>query len=152
MEYWWLVDEHFQEQEFLPSSLQSFGSSHSTQQLETKSTEEVYMIILNKNTYFLCPFKLLKDKDVWYMNNNESISLVRTCWWKLPWTVRFFSWLWHHEPIFFAELRANSQVAEKRSKVRENVAGGGGLESPLVLQKVPSEANPKVRNHREGPY
>ena len=22
----------------------------------------------------------------------------------------------------------------------------------LVLQKVPSEANPKVRNHREGPY
>ena len=24
--------------------------------------------------------------------------------------------------------------------------------SPLVLQKVPSEANPKVRNHGEGPY
>ena len=23
---------------------------------------------------------------------------------------------------------------------------------PLVLQKVPSEANPKVRNHGEGPY
>ena len=25
-------------------------------------------------------------------------------------------------------------------------------ESRLVLQKVPSEANPKVRNHGEGPY
>ena len=24
--------------------------------------------------------------------------------------------------------------------------------SVLVLQKVPSEANPKVRNHGEGPY
>ena len=23
---------------------------------------------------------------------------------------------------------------------------------PVVLQKVPSEANPKVRNHGEGPY
>ena len=27
-----------------------------------------------------------------------------------------------------------------------------GLASRLVLQKVPSEANPKVRNHGEGPY
>ena len=27
---------------------------------------------------------------------------------------------------------------------------GAGLE--VVLQKVPSEANPKVRNHGEGPY
>ena len=25
-------------------------------------------------------------------------------------------------------------------------------QSALVLQKVPSEANPKVRNHGEGPY
>ena len=25
-------------------------------------------------------------------------------------------------------------------------------QSQLVLQKVPSEANPKVRNHGEGPY
>ena len=25
-------------------------------------------------------------------------------------------------------------------------------EQQLVLQKVPSEANPKVRNHGEGPY
>ena len=24
--------------------------------------------------------------------------------------------------------------------------------TPLVLQKVPSEANPKIRNHGEGPY
>ena len=39
-------------------------------------------------------------------------------------------------------------------------AGGGGVggrqcrhEVPVVvLQKVPSEANPKVRNHGEGPY
>ena len=27
-----------------------------------------------------------------------------------------------------------------------------GLEAGVVLQKVPSEANPKVRNHGEGPY
>ena len=32
-----------------------------------------------------------------------------------------------------------------------NIAGDwGGL--PVVLQKVTSEANPKVRNHGEGPY
>ena len=30
--------------------------------------------------------------------------------------------------------------------------GGGALGKVLVLQKVPSEANPKVRNHGEGPY
>ena len=59
--------------------------------------------------------------DIW-TTMKASVWFKCTCWWKLPWTVRSFSWLWHHEPIFFAELRANSQVAEKRSKVRENVA------------------------------
>ena len=30
--------------------------------------------------------------------------------------------------------------------------GAASSQCSLVLQKVPSEANPKVRNHGEGPY
>merc|ERR1711952_610342 len=33
-----------------------------------------------------------------------------------------------------------------------SVLGVKGKASRIVLQKVPSEANPKVRNHGEGPY
>ena len=35
---------------------------------------------------------------------------------------------------------------------RACVAEGGGQVTQLVLQKGPSEANPKIRNHGEGPY
>ena len=35
---------------------------------------------------------------------------------------------------------------------RVKITFGGNTDIPVVLQKVPSEANPKVRNHGEGPY
>ena len=51
-------------------------------------------------------------------------------------------------------------TGEKRSRGRGEAAGAEGevevegviLTWIVVLQKVTSEANPKVRNHREGPY
>ena len=51
------------------------------------------------------------------------------------------------------------EVFEKASNPRRPESQGyppgnhvGYLVYLLVLQKVPSEANPKVRNHGEGPY
>ena len=44
---------------------------------------------------------------------------------------------------------------QQRGEVREHgvVEGGlGSVQCSVVPQKVPSEANPKVRNHGEGPY
>ena len=35
---------------------------------------------------------------------------------------------------------------------KDEVSSRSVLDSALVLQKVPSEANPKVCNHGEGPY
>ena len=48
-----------------------------------------------------------------------------------------------------ARLR-NTRPAGTRGQVQPPSAGGGA--TLLVPQKVASEANPKVRNHGEGPY
>ena len=53
---------------------------------------------------------------------------------------------------------AMKKVKEAQSLVNSavdplmSVLGVKGKASRIVLQKVPSEANPKVRNHGEGPY
>ena len=57
-----------------------------------------------------------------------------------------------------AGVDGGARLLEDGGHVEDLQWGGGsarvrpGGRSPLVLQKVPSEANPKVRNHGEGPY
>ena len=51
--------------------------------------------------------------------------------------------------------RARGEVAVKGREVLQRLQVSGDKEvivSYIVLQKVPSEANSKVRNHGEGPY
>ena len=43
----------------------------------------------------------------------------------------------------------SQQVTRIPLSMEVDISEGG---SKVVLQKVPSEANPKVRNHGEGPY
>ena len=51
-----------------------------------------------------------------------------------------------------ARPHAAARAAEPRGDARGARAAGAHGHQGLVLQKVPSEANPKVRNHGEGPY
>ena len=54
--------------------------------------------------------------------------------------------LWHHPHHNHAAVGGGGQLALIIHYIKQNAGYG------VVLQKVPSEANPKVRNHGEGPY
>ena len=60
------------------------------------------------------------------------------------------------EPVMFS-LVEDTKAASCRTKSKKQLkevedAQLAAHRSQVVLQKVPSEANPKVRNHGEGPY
>ena len=58
---------------------------------------------------------------------------------------RVFTWLLTAASILLVILTAPLSLLLVLKVVQE-------YEKVVVLQKVPSEANPKVRNHGEGPY